>query len=131
MKNSLGIGTLLIIMLMLAGCFPSQRLYRIDYCDPATAGCGSVIFKHSELVFAKETTGDNWRLWQKQPSGIFDEICIGTVDGNTFSCDKCGPGKTFLVKKAAPSDCSFGNCITIELNGPNCPGGGQGSAGHN
>jgi hypothetical protein len=128
MKRLLEVGTICIVTLVLAGCFPSQRLYKVEICDDNE--CGKFVVG-SELALVKETSGDNWRLWQKKPSQILSEVCTGTINDNEFGCDACGPGKTLKITKANSSECGSSHCMKFELSGPNCPNGGSGKGGHN
>lgn len=127
MKRLVEFSAICIVTFALVGCFPSQNLYRVIDCE----NCDQVIHKNAELAFIKETSGEDWRLWQRQSSGLFNQLCTGTVDGSEFSCDACGPGKTFTAKKTSSSNCDFDHCLKIDLYGPNCPSNGSGKGGHN
>lgn len=130
MKRLIRLGTICVLTLMLTGCiFPSQRLYVVEDCD--AIGCGKLALG-AELGFLRETSGDNWRLWQKKPGNDFaKEVCIGTVSGSEFTCDACGPTGFFIISEADSSTCSYSHCMKFEHRGPNCPNEGSGRGGHN
>lgn len=125
MKYILKTSMICVVILLLTGCFPSQHLYKLTSCSP----CSNDIAIGGELAFIEESTGGNWRLWVKQPSGLFSEMCIGTVENKVFSCDKCGPN-TLKAYEISSSDCNFRNCMHIAVAGPGCPAPGTGIGGH-
>ena len=141
MKRIVEVGVICLVTFVVTGCmggpakfngagsFPSQSLYRVESCDPQL-GCG-VFVTGSEFAIVRESSGDQWRLWQKKPSGILSEVCTGTVSADEFGCDLCGPGRTFTIAQVKSSECGYDKCVTFMQAGPNCPDSGSGKGGHN
>jgi hypothetical protein len=139
MKRLSGMSMAFVVILVLAGCavpdvytdsdgFPSQRLYQIS-CNEGECG---VLENGGELAFVKETSGENWRLLLKMPEEKkFSEVCTGTINGDEFSCTRCGPSGHFTVVNLDSSECGFDHCVSFEHSGPNCPTEGIGKGGHN
>jgi hypothetical protein len=141
MKRILEIGIIYLVTFVVTGCsvpppkpnlagsFPSQRLYRVESCD-AQLGCG-IFAEGSEFAIVKESSGDNWRLWQKRPSEVLSEVCTGTVSANEFSCDPWGSEETLKIVQANSSECGYGHCVTFEQAEKSGPDTGGGKGGHN
>lgn len=114
----------------LKSSFPSQSLYKIDYCHP-TVKCGSKIPKLSKIAFIKETEGDDWVLWRKFNTSL-KEVCVGNFNSdNKFTCPACGRDDGLSITEISSSDCDFDYCLHFSYNGPNCPTPGDGKGGHN
>lgn len=130
MRRIFEIGMILIVVLVLVGCFPSERLYVMESCERSTCETFPV---DSELAFVKEAEGEVWRLWVKQPGGTFKDVCGSTIEGGVFDCEYCEPGKddSVIIKKISSSKCKYQHCLRIWTEGQACPNPGTGRGGNN
>ena len=129
---------LCLAVLVLTGCFPSERKYVIKECSPATSGLCGLMPPNSEIAFVKNSSGPNYKIWINQKPDLTNgpmlvlPDCEAPVSSNKFECAHCGPPKSLKIAPVSGSDCGFDKCVSIDANTTTgCPAGGTAKGGHN
>lgn len=135
MKKLLYVPIFCVVALLLAGCFPSERMYVVQDCTGYLCAFMPV---ESEFAFVKQDRGSKYEIWVNQnPSTaggpmLVLENCEAPIEGGKFECDFCGARDSFKIVKASSSDCGLPKCVDIKLLATvACPAGGTGRGGNN
>lgn len=142
MNKQIRLLSLCVFSMLLTGCccpptkpdppsFPSERVYEVESSTGALQG---IMPPGSEFTFVKNNTGPQYRIWIKQPGGMFRELsdCEAPVQNGMFDCNHCGAPLSFRIFETEMA-CNYATCVHIvaDTATPVCPGGGNGTGGHN